>query len=370
MLESPASIPHQIMPMQNGSLSNTDLPPSSVSDVSSDLNINRTTKSVSSDISIRMKMVDIIERSTDTLVPDCDIEERSSKLNKPFCDPSKSSSNGTSLELSAAAGEKPTISPSKEILPAESVEDKNGHTKPNPSYVDNFNNISPNNLLKKYPCHHQNPTASPQQQQIGFGGCNSAMNAGNCCSSDDTFSTEDEDGLGNTGLDTAYSSRHYTSSQNSTSQNMMVELEAGDGSLYDSDGLLSHNNGVQRRLVSIFAAHKKQVNHLKRDLYLTRMALCRSKLAHHKHHFGGPTNQANHSNICNGTLDGNSNLGNGGRQGGNGITASGNGVSGGNHSGGCASSVQSDASSWEAVDEKETKPTLWVPDHAVSCCMR
>ena len=48
----------------------------------------------------------------------------------------------------------------------------------------------------------------------------------------------------------------------------------------------------------------------------------------------------------------------------------GNGVGGGTHSGGCASSVQSDASSWEAVDEKETKPTLWVPDHAVSSCMR
>lgn len=50
--------------------------------------------------------------------------------------------------------------------------------------------------------------------------------------------------------------------------------------------------------------------------------------------------------------------------------SNGNGVNGGSHSGGCASSVQSDASSWEAVDEKETKPTLWVPDHAVSSCMR
>ena len=65
-------------------------------------------------------------------------------------------------------------------------------------------------------------------------------------------------------------------------------------------------------------------------------------------------------------------LGNGGKNGVNGhvLTANGNGVNGGNHSNGCASSVQSDASSWEAVDEKETKPTLWVPDHAVSSCMR
>jgi len=361
--ESPASN-HHIPSMHQGIISNTDSPVGEVS-----LNpINRTSISVCSDISSRMNVGGINERSTDTLVPDCDIEERSSKLKQPFCDPSKSSSNGTSSELS---GEKPSTSPSKDILPAESAEEKNGHTKQNA--CTDICNYSPNNILKKYPCQHQNSSylsataANVNHQQIGFGGCNTAMNA-TCCSSDDTFSTEDEDVLGNNGgLDTAYSSRHYTSSQNSTSQNMIVEHERC--SFYDSDGLLSHNNGVQRRLVSIFASHKKQVNHLKRDLYLTRMALCRSKLAHHNHH-RGPTNQANNSNICNGTIEGNCNLVNGGRPASFGLATLGNGVAGDNHIGGCASSVQSDASSWEAVDEKETKPTLWVPDHAVSCCMR
>lgn len=139
--------------------------------------------------------------------------------------------------------------------------------------------------------------------------------------------------------------------------------------MYDSDGLLSHHNGVQRRLVSIFAAHKKQVNHLKRDLYLTRMALCRLKLAHHNHH---RPNQPNPSILSNGNVDGHSVMANGGHRAGNvnGLLMAGNGGIRGSQSGGCNSSVQSDASSWEAVDEKEAKPTLWVPDHAVSSCKR
>lgn len=138
----------------------------------------------------------------------------------------------------------------------------------------------------------------------------------------------------------------------------MVEFE--NYSLYDSDGLLGHHNEVQRRLVSIFATHKKQVNHLKRDLYLTRMALCRSKLAHHNPH------QTNTPNLC---TDGNNMTDNGERRAGGGHGQR-TGGKGGSHSGGCNSSVQSDASSWEAVDEKEAKPTLWVPDHAVTSCMR
>ena len=260
------------------------------------------------------------------------------------------------------------MSPSKDTLQTE-LEDRNVHVK-HASNTETSNHSPNNHTLKKHQiCQlHQNPS---QHLSSGSGNqltspCTNPMNV-TCCSSDD-FSTEDEDGIVN-GLDTAYSSRHYTSSQNSTnSQNLLLELESSC-SLYDSDGLLSHNNGVQRRLVSIFSAHKKQVNHLKRDLYLTRMALCRSKLAHHNHHRSTSTNA---SNICNGAVEGQGNFANGGRQGsnGHGLTGAGNGVNGGNHSGGCASSVQSDASSWEAVDEKETKPTLWVPDHAVSSCMR
>merc|ERR1719322_1654292 len=219
--------------------------------------------------------------------------------------------------------------------------------------------MTPDNVtIKKHQiCQlHQNSaqylsSGSGNQHAVTSPGSN-PMNA-TCCSSDD-FSTEDEDGIVN-GLDTAYSSRHYTSSQNSTnSQNMLLELESSC-SLYDSDGLLSHNNGVQRRLVSIISAHKKQVDHLKRDLYLTRMALCRSKLAHHNHHRSGTTNA---SNVSNGAMDGQGNLTNGGRHGGNGHGMTANGLNGGNHSNGCASSVQSDASPWRKwtwVDRKRTK---------------
>ena len=312
---------------------------------------------VSSDIFL--KKISINERSTDTLVPDCDTEERSSRyLEKIQCDPSTNSTNG--VTESSSSVEIPSRA-SKDTSPKLLGEDKNGHTEQSLTICQDSCGLSPNNPSKRHPC-SCTQNSSHVSSSIVSNGHHHQQQPPTCCSSDD-FSTEDEDGLGNNGLDTAYSSRHYTSSQNSNSQNMLLELE--ECSLYDSDGLLSHNNGVQRRLVSIFAAHKKQVNHLKRDLYLTRMALCRSKLAHHQQNGNQRTNQGNNSNHC-GTFYGGRAACNG-----NGIPMSnGNGVNGGSHSGGCASSVQSDASSWEAVDEKETKPTLWVPDHAVSSCMR
>ena len=40
-------------------------------------------------------------------------------------------------------------------------------------------------------------------------------------------------------------------------------------------------------------------------------------------------------------------------------------------SGSSSTGACSDASStWEAVDEKEANPTLWIPDHAVAACMK
>merc|ERR1711963_45073 len=41
------------------------------------------------------------------------------------------------------------------------------------------------------------------------------------------------------------------------------------------------------------------------------------------------------------------------------------------NSGSSSTGACSDASStWEAVDEKEANPTLWIPDHAVAACMK
>jgi len=109
----------------------------------------------------------------------------------------------------------------------------------------------------------------------------------------------------------------------------------------DSDGLVAHNNQVQRRMVEIFSVHSAEVLALRRDLHSYRLALSQA-----------------------------------------GIRAdSGVGSSQGRGQGDIEqdelalmegrSGVESTTSevSWEAVDEKETRPTLWVPDHAASQCM-
>ena len=36
---------------------------------------------------------------------------------------------------------------------------------------------------------------------------------------------------------------------------------------------------------------------------------------------------------------------------------------------GSSTAASETSSTWEAVDERETKPTLWVPDHAAVECM-
>eukprot|EP00092_Neocalanus_flemingeri_P094563 GFUD01120259.1.p1 GENE.GFUD01120259.1~~GFUD01120259.1.p1 ORF type:complete len:972 (-),score=250.85 GFUD01120259.1:755-3670(-) len=100
----------------------------------------------------------------------------------------------------------------------------------------------------------------------------------------------------------------------------------------DSDGLVAHHNQVQRRMVEIFSSHQAEVTALRRDLHMSRLALTQAGLKtdqilsqeEHQEHF----------------MDG-------------------------------RSGVESTTSevSWEAVDDTETRPTLWVPDHAASSCM-
>lgn len=100
----------------------------------------------------------------------------------------------------------------------------------------------------------------------------------------------------------------------------------------DSDGLVAHHNQVQRRMVEIFSSHQAEVNALRRDLHMSRLALTQAGLKtdqilsqeEHQEHF----------------IDG-------------------------------RSGVESNTSevSWEAVSDSETRPTLWVPDHAASSCM-
>ena len=98
----------------------------------------------------------------------------------------------------------------------------------------------------------------------------------------------------------------------------------------DSDGLVAHQDQVQRRMVEIFASHQAELNALRRDLHVSRLALTQAGLK--------PEQILEETQDV--MLDG-------------------------------RSGVDSTASevSWEALEDAETRPTLWVPDHAATSCM-
>jgi hypothetical protein len=120
----------------------------------------------------------------------------------------------------------------------------------------------------------------------------------------------------------------------------------------DSDGLISHDNKMQQRVVEIISGYQTEMLSLRRDLYATRQALSRQQGCHTSGGhllqgeketleslmvpFGGSNGQADYEDS----------------------------------SGVQTGSTASDVSSWEAVDEREAKQTLWVPDHALAACMR
>jgi len=136
----------------------------------------------------------------------------------------------------------------------------------------------------------------------------------------------------------------------------LSEDSCSSSGVLDSDGLPAHHNEVQRRLAAIFANHESEVQHLRRDLYLTRIALCRKDGAS-----ATARNQTQNGDATTPGHPGNGGVYHGGFNGSDGVTS--DLVNGG------AQSTASDASSsWEAVDEKESKPTLWVPDHAAQTC--
>merc|ERR1719209_371856 len=99
----------------------------------------------------------------------------------------------------------------------------------------------------------------------------------------------------------------------------------------DSDGLVAHNDQVQRRMVEIFSQHIAEVTQLKRDLNLSRLALQQAGLQPAE--LGSNVEEEAALEAISGVESTNSEV------------------------------------SWEAVEEGETRPTLWVPDHAASQCM-
>ncbi|XP_069986655.1 phosphatidylinositol-3,5-bisphosphate 3-phosphatase MTMR3 isoform X3 [Penaeus vannamei] len=114
------------------------------------------------------------------------------------------------------------------------------------------------------------------------------------------------------------------------------------GSNYSTiDGLHNVSDEVTKRLHQILLQHQSEVESLKRDLQATRQALCNQVLhnrCHHHHHDTTEDQMSLPESV-----------------------GSGSGGSVGQESG------VSDTS-WEAVEEGEARPTLWVPDHAVDCC--
>ncbi|XP_023704302.1 myotubularin-related protein 3 isoform X4 [Cryptotermes secundus] len=108
----------------------------------------------------------------------------------------------------------------------------------------------------------------------------------------------------------------------------------------DLDGLAPLHSDVQLRLQQIITEHKAKEDALQRELYTTRLALIQ-QVCHHCNH----TNAERPDDV--GSLPES--------------VCSGEQPSAGE-------SLPSDVS-WEAVEERETGPTLWVPDHAVNRCM-
>ncbi|XP_045615007.1 LOW QUALITY PROTEIN: phosphatidylinositol-3,5-bisphosphate 3-phosphatase MTMR3 [Procambarus clarkii] len=107
------------------------------------------------------------------------------------------------------------------------------------------------------------------------------------------------------------------------------------------DGLHNVSDEVTKRLHQILLHHQSELETLKRDLQATRQALCNQVLhnrCHHHHHDPTEDQMSLPESV-----------------------GSGSGGSVGQESG------VSDTS-WEAVEEGEARPTLWVPDHAVDSC--
>ncbi|KAG0721170.1 Myotubularin-related protein 3 [Chionoecetes opilio] len=108
------------------------------------------------------------------------------------------------------------------------------------------------------------------------------------------------------------------------------------------DGLHNVSDEVTKRLHQILLHHQAEKESLKRDLQATRHALY-NQIQHnrcHNHHHDGTEDQMSLPESV----------------------GSGSGGSVGQESG------VSDTS-WEAVEEGDARPTLWVPDHAVDSCM-
>ncbi|PSN38099.1 Myotubularin-related protein 3 [Blattella germanica] len=108
----------------------------------------------------------------------------------------------------------------------------------------------------------------------------------------------------------------------------------------DLDGMAPLHDDVQLRLQQIMAEHRAKEDALQRELHTTRLALIQ-QVCHHCSHANAERPDDVGSlpeSVCSGEQPS------------------------------AGESLPSDVS-WEAVEERETGPVLWVPDHAVNRCM-
>ncbi len=118
----------------------------------------------------------------------------------------------------------------------------------------------------------------------------------------------------------------------------------------DTDGLITQVDVVQARVRDMLERHRCEVQLLKREIFMARqrktsnghhnglVAVAQHPMGHHQ--AGGPQDH--------------------------GVGAEGEDLVGMARNG----STTSETPSWENVDEKEARPTLWIPDHASTACMK
>ncbi len=127
--------------------------------------------------------------------------------------------------------------------------------------------------------------------------------------------------------------------------------EAG-GSRMDSDGLVAHVDPAQERVREIVERYRGEVQRLKREVHVAKQQQAMAAAA--------AANSSPNGN-CNGLLTAAALYP--GRNGGGADDEA-----AGFHVG--AGSTTSEASSFEQVETAEARPTLWLPDHATSSCMK
>ncbi|XP_067014667.2 myotubularin-related protein 3 isoform X2 [Anabrus simplex] len=110
--------------------------------------------------------------------------------------------------------------------------------------------------------------------------------------------------------------------------------------LDDLDGMQPLRSDVQMRLQQIIAEHRAKEESLQRELHTTRLALIQQVCHHCNHNTADRPDDVGSlpESMCSGEQPS------------------------------AGESLPSDVS-WEAVEEREAGPTLWVPDHAVNRCM-